>query len=224
MRTVFVNPRRRTRRKRKTTTRRRRRNAPSLMGRARRTYGRRRRAAPAWARPMRRRRKRNVGITSFVAPTGNPLILSNPRHRRRSKSNPKLNLKTVMNKILTFGGGGALGYAVNQFGLSNIENDWGRRAAQAGTAVLGSMFLKGELGAAFAGATMYPLMADLAAFTGLVGIPTEADLDELSADLEQALGEGGEVGEGDGELYIDDELDTPIDDFEPMANDNLVDW
>ncbi len=174
--------------------------------RRRRSYARKR--APSRKRTTRRRR-RNAGITSFV-PQQNPLILSNPRHRRRRRSNPKLNLKRVFDKVLTYGGGGALGYAVNQYGLSMIENDWLRRGAQVLTAVGGSMFLKGELGAAFAGSTMYPLMADIAMYTGLVGVPTEADLNELAADL-NAL-------QDTEELYIDD--------FEPMPSDDeaLVAW
>ncbi len=166
---------------------------------------RRRRRSYAKRRPAtRRRRRRNAGITSFTRQ--NPLILSNPRRRRRSRRNPKLNMKTIFNKTLTFGGGAVLGYGVNQFGLSNIENDWMRRAGQVAAAVAGSMFLKGELGAAFAGATLYPLVADVAMYTGLVAVPTEADLDELSADLEDALLEHGGMLEegGDEELYIED--------------------
>ena len=177
---------------------------------------RRRRRSYARKRPTtkrRRSRRRNSGpgaaITSFV-PQSNPLILSNPRHRRRKRNPQRLNLKRVVDKVLTYGGGGALGYAVNQYGLSMIPNDWLRRGAQVVTAVVGSMFLKGELGAAFAGSTMYPLMADIAMYTGLVGVPTEADLNELAADL-NAL-------QDTEELYIDD--------FEPMPSDEeaLVAW
>jgi len=166
--------------------------------RRKRTYARRRPAT-------RRRRRRNAGVTSFVKQ--NPLILSNPRRRRR-RSNPKLNLKTIFNKTLTFGGGAVLGYGVNQFGLSNIENDWMRRAGQVAAAVMGSMFLKGELGAAFAGATLYPLVADVAMYTGLVAVPTEADLDELAANLEDALG-NNMLGEGEEYLQIEDYNEVP---------------
>lgn len=215
MRTVFVNPRRRTKRtarKRKPASRRRKRNTSPMAANPRRRRRRSYRRKPVTRR--RRSRRRNAGITSFTdaGARGNPLILSNPRRRTRRR-NPRLNLKTIINKTLTYGGGGALGYAVNQFGLSNIENDWLRRGAQLATAVVGSMFLRGELGAAFAGSTLYPLMADVAMYTGLIATPTEADLDELAADLDTALGEDTE------ELYIDD--------FEPMedgADEPLVAW
>lgn len=176
------------------------------MANPRRTR-RRRRTTPRRRRTYRRRR-RNAGVTSFVQP--NPLILSNPRRRRRR--NPKPNLKKILNNTLVYMGGGALGYGVNQFGLSMIANDWVRRGAQIATAVTGAMFLKGDLGASFAGATMYPLMADLAMYTGLVAVPTSDDLDELSADLEAAL----EADLEDDELYIDD--------FEPMMDEELVAW
>ena len=168
---------------------------------------RRRRAARR--RPVRRRRRRNAGITPFVANPvrrrrrrRNPLILSNPRRRRRR--NPKLNLKGVFNRVLTYGGGGALAYAANQFGLRNIQNDWLRRAAQAGAAVLGSTFLKGEMGAAFAGGMMYPLMGDLALMLGVVSAQ-DYDINALSADLESALA-GSELSadlNDVDELYID---------------------
>lgn len=170
---------------------------------------RRRRTTPRRRRTYRRRR-RNAGVTSFTA-QGNPLILSNPRRRRRRR-NPRMNLKKILNDTMVFMGGGALGYGVTQFGLSQIQNDWVRRGAQAGTAVLGATFLKGNLGASFAGAVMYPLIADLAMYTGLVAIPTSADLDELSADLESAL---LEADLEDDELYIDD--------FQP-AGGELYDW
>lgn len=163
--------------------------------RRRRTYRR---------RPTRRRRRRRNSAMGFTSQR-NPLILSNPRRRRR-RSNPRLNLKTVVNKVLTFGGGGALAYAANQFGLRNIENDWLRRGAQAATAVAGSMFLKGEMGAAFAGGMMYPLMSDLALMLGVV-TAQDYDVAELSAELENALGEGGYLDgvdlEDTDELYID---------------------
>lgn len=172
----------------------------------------RRRRAPR--RRYSRRRRRNAGITPFVSQS-NPLILSNPRRRRRRR-NPKLNLKGLLNDMLVYVGGGGLGYAANQFGLSQIPNDWVRRGSQVATAMVGAYFMKGNLGAAFAGATMYPLIADLAMYTGLVAVPSEADLQELSADLEDAL--QLEASLEDDELYIDD--------FEPMdeGEEELVAW
>lgn len=179
----------------------------------------RRRRRPARRKRYTRRRRRNAGVTAFTnqGARGNPLILSNPRRRRRRR-NPKLNLKRLMSDLLTYTGGGALGYGVNQFGLSQIPNDWVRRGAQVATAMVGAMFMKGNLGASFAGATMYPLIADIAMYTGLVAVPSEADLDELSADLEDALGLEADLE--DDELYIDD--------FEPMydeeGEEELVAW
>lgn len=112
-------------------------------------------------------------------------------------------------------GGGTLGYAVNQFGLSQISNDWGRRASQVLVATAGAYLMKGgSLGASFAGATLYPLIADLAMYTGLVAVPTSDDLLELSADLEDALELEADLE--DDELYIDD--------YEPMYDNELVDW
>lgn len=170
---------------------------------------RRTRRAPRRRRTYRRRR-RNAGITPFVQ-SSNPLILSNPRRRRRvRRRNPKTDLGEIMRDIATHGAGGLLGYGVNQFALSRIQNDWVRRIAQivaaTGGAWLMSDLRKGQLGAAFAGATLYPLMADLAMTMGLVQVPTEADLLELSADLEAAL----EADLEDDELYIDDDEDSIV--------------
>ena len=189
--------------------RRRRRNYSAAMNNPRR------RRRPQRRRRTYRRRRRNAGIAPFTQQ--NPLILSNPRRRRRRR-NPKLNLKRLLNDMLVYTGGGALGYAANQFGLSQIPNDWVRRGSQVATAMVGAYFMKGNLGAAFAGATMYPLIADLAMFTGLVAVPSEADLEELSADLEDALMLEADLE--DDELYIDD--------FEPMydeeGEEELVAW
>lgn len=175
------------------------------MPRRRRRRHRRRNYSAAMANPRRRRRhyrrrRRNAGITPFTQ--SNPLILSNPRRRRHRRRNPKLNIKSMLNNLLVYGGGGLLGYGVNQFALSHIDNNWVRRGAQAGTAILGAYFMRGELGAAFAGATMYPLIADLAMYSGLVAVPTQEDLNELSADLSDAL---LEADLQDDELYIDDD-------------------
>lgn len=191
--------------------RRRRRRAHAANPRRRRR--RRNYARPAAANPRRRRyhrrRRRNAGIAPFVQQ--NPLILSNPRRRRRRR-NPSLNLKNLFENTLVYMGGGVLGYGLNQFGLSQISNDWVRRGAQVVAAVGGAFFLRGQLGASFAGATMYPLIADLAMYTGLVGTPTQHDIEQLSADLSAAL-EADLQGD---ELYIDD--------FEPMPGQTLSAW
>lgn len=172
--TVFVNPSKPRRRRRRKTTRRRRRNVQMKSNPRRK-----------------RRRRRNAGITPFVQPrNANPLILQNPRRRRKRRTNPKMNLNTIFNKILTYSGGSAIGAGANILAIRRIENDWLRNGTRVAAAVLGGMFLRGEMGAAMAGATLYPLFAEIALMTELVGGGgTEADLHELAADLEAALNE-----------------------------------
>ena len=136
----------------------------------------------------RRRRRRNTGIAPFVA-GNNPYILANPRRRRRSNpglSMPRLTVKNVSDKLMKYGGGSLMGVGINVFGLNRIENDYWRNGARISAAVLGGMVLRGELGAAYAGAAMYPVWVEVAAMLNLP-INVEADLDILAADLEQVL-------------------------------------
>lgn len=134
-----------------------------------------------------RRRRRNAGITPFVS---NPLIL-NPRRsfmnrRRRNPGMSMPSLRTATQKVFTYGGGALLGAGANIFAFNKIENDWFRNGARlAGAVFLGPM-LKGEMGAAAAGALLYPVAVELAALVGLP-VETEADLDLLSADLDEVL-------------------------------------
>jgi hypothetical protein len=141
-------------------------------------------------RSTRRRRRRNAGITPFVA--GNPYILSNPPRRRRRR-NPnglarQFTVKRIMDNTLTYGGGAALGTAANLFALNAIEGDWIRNGARYAVAVFGGQMLGKDMGAAFAGATLYPLLTELAAMLNLP-VGTEADLDVLAADLEDIYGD-----------------------------------
>ena len=180
MPTVFVNPSNPVKRRRKRRAPKRKKPA---MARKRTT----RRAAP---KRRIRRRRRNAGIAPFVSSRkSNPLILQNPRRRRRRRSNPSMNVKTFINKTLTYSGGAAVGAGLNILALRRIENDWLRNGARIVAAVASGMFLKGEMGAAAAGATLYPLFAEVALMTNLVPATqaTEADLHELAADLEAAL-------------------------------------
>lgn len=65
------------------------------------------------------------------------------------------------------------------------------------------------MGASFAGATLYPLMADLAMYSGLVPSVAYNDVEGLSADLEASL---LEAGLEDDELYVEghpDEMFVP---------------
>ena len=169
------NPRRR---RRRTTRRRRRRNYSAAVS-SMRTNPRRRR----------RRRRRNAGIRPFVKKS-NPLILqnpNNPRRRRRRRSNPKLNLQKVANKILIYTGGSAIAVGANILAINQIENKWARNGVRVAAAVFAPMFIKGDMGAAFSGAMLYPVVEEMAAELNIV--PQEADLEALAADLEQALNE-----------------------------------
>lgn len=175
MRTVFVNP--------------------SKPRRRRSSKRRAKRRVVAKANPRkrsrRRSRRRNAGITPFVSQR-NPLILSNPRRRtmsRRRRRNPGLpNLKQAATKILQYSGGSAIGAGLNIFLFRNIKNDWLRHGVRILAALGGGMFLSAEMGGAMAGATLYPSFAELALMLGVGGdTSTEADLNELAADLEAAL-------------------------------------
>jgi len=164
MRTVFVNPsRRRSRRSRKVS----------------------RRAAPRKRRASRRRR--NAGIAPFVS-RSNPMILSNPRRRRRNRNPSMPSMKQALMTTLHYGAGSGIGAALNIFVLRHIENDWLRHGVRVLGALGGGMFLPDKMGGAMAGATLYPSLAELAIYAGIGGVPsTEADLNELAADLQDAL-------------------------------------
>ena len=69
---------------------------------------------------------------------------------------------------------------------SSHEQDWMRNGARVGVAVLGGMFLRGEMGAAMAGAAMYPVWVEVAAMLNLP-VGTDADLDVLSDDIDDAM-------------------------------------
>lgn len=189
MRALFVNP---TKRRKKV---RRRRKAPMARTRTRRRVSRR--AAPVRRRrTTRRRRRRNAGIVPFVQ---NPLILNNPRRRRRSNPRLRLSVQQIAGDVLAYGGGSAIGAAVNIMGINRIENVWARNGTRIGAAVLAGMLpaLMGtrgrameKAGAAAAGALMYPVWQEVALqllAPPVAAAETEADLDMLAADLESAL-------------------------------------
>lgn len=165
MRTVFVNPSRRTRRKSRKVTR---------------------RAAP---RKRRASRRRNAGIAPFIG--RNPMILANPHKvsRRRRRSNPSMpTLKQAAMTTLHYGAGSGIGAALNIFVIRHIKNDWLRHSVRILGALGGGMFLPDKMGGAMAGATLYPSLAELAIYAGVAGTAdVQADLNELAADLEDAL-------------------------------------
>lgn len=153
--------------------------------------------------------RRNAGIAPFVQ---NPLILSNPVKRRRRRANPMAlpKLRTSLENGLSYGGGAALALTANTLGLNKIQNTWGRRGAQVGTAIVGGIMMSRKsqsLGGAFAGAMMYPFLQDLAADMLGVGVAAgvatakEADLEALAADLEDVM---EEMEEEDEETDIED--------------------
>lgn len=206
---MFVNPRRRHKRRaaKKRNPRKVKRNA------RRRSHKRSTRKASKQmiVNPRRRRRsshkRRNASVTPFVR--SNPLILRNPRSiRRRRRSNPggNFSLKNILDKGLSYGGGSALGAGINIIGLSKIENKWFRNGARLAAAIGGGILLKGDLGAATAGATLYPMWQEIAVMLSLVSGPKPflpypdghapnaavkvgASLDALSADLQDVLDE-----------------------------------
>jgi hypothetical protein len=144
------------------------------------------------------------------------MILSNPRKRSRRRNmsmtrNPLhgLNLKSIVSKGMTFGGGAAIAVGANALFLNGISNFWARNGARFGGAVLTAGFLKGDLGASAAGAMFYPLMQELAAkFIGTKTVAaTEADLEGLAADLEDVMGELDESDLSDDEMEISDDED-----------------
>ena len=210
MRTIFVNPRRRPKRRSAKRRSAKRENPRRARRTVRRTYKRNARKASKnmIVNPRRRRstkaRRRNP-MVPFVRSL-NPQILRNPGSLRRRRRNPGLNLsiKSILDKSLSYGGGSALGAGVNIIGLSKIENKWFRNGARLGVAVLGGSFLKGDLGAAMAGATLYPMWQEIALMLSLISGPTPfmpyphaeasakssgVSLDALSADLQDVLDE-----------------------------------
>jgi hypothetical protein len=195
-RTVFVNPSRKRGRRRN-----RRRNFSAAMGP---------RANPR--RRRRRSRRRNSGIAPFVQ---NPLIMSNPRRRRRH-SNPlagALSVNNLLNKGLTYGGGAIIAVGANALVLNRVDNVWLRNGLRFGGGILGAALLKGDLGAATAGAMFYPMFQELAA--QLLGkeliTGNEADMDVLAADLEDVMDDLQRSDLSDGDDYEMDLADDQDD-------------
>jgi hypothetical protein len=211
MKTIFVNPRRRKSRKKKSASKK---NPRKIARRTVRknVHRTKRKASKMVINPRRRksRKARRRNIAPFVRSLNNPLILRNPgsirRRRRRNPDGMKLDMKSILDKSLSYGGGSALGVGVNIIALNKIEDKWMRNGARLVVGVLGGGFLKGDLGAAAAGALLAPMWQEIAialAITdkealeikdGTVLEPTTpppltASLDMLSADLQDVLDE-----------------------------------
>ena len=138
--------------------------------------------------------------------------MSNPRRRRRH-SNPltsALTLKNLVNKGLTFGGAAVIAVGANALVLNRVDNFWLRNGSRFGGGIVAAAFLKGDLGAATAGAMFFPMFQELAA--KLLGktlvTGTEADMDVLAADLEDVMDDLGADLQGDD----DDEMGVSLSD------------
>lgn len=152
-----------------------------------------------------RKKRRNAGIAPFVR---NPLIMSNPPRRRKRKRNPmdSLDIKTIINKSLTYAGGAGMAVATNAFILNRVDNFWARNVSRLGLAVVGAAFIPNrELGAASAGAMFYPLIQELMAkMLGQSAVTgTEADMDVLAADLEDIMDDLDESDLSDDDYEVD---------------------
>ena len=171
MRTLFVNPTKRHKKTRKNPKRR----------------AAKRRTSHALVAP-RRKRRRNAGITPFVS-SSNPLLVPNPRRRRKVRRNPLSSPKKLIEETLLNIGGAAIGVGANYFAINKIDNVWARNGARAAAAVGAGMLIPGRLGSAASGAMLYPSILELVDhfLSGKGWGEKEADLDMLSADLEDLL-------------------------------------
>lgn len=210
MRTIFVNPRKRPKRKsaKRKSAKRKSTKRKTIRRSTRRAKTRNARKASKHmivnphGRKRRVSRRKNASITPFVK-SSNPMLRNSSIRRRRKNPGLNLSIKSILDKGLSYGGGSALGAGVNIIGLSKIENKWFRNGARLATAIVGGSFLKGDLGAAMAGATLYPMWQEVALMLSLIegqrpfmpypsggaAKETSASLDLLSADLQDILDE-----------------------------------
>jgi len=184
MRTVFVNPAKKRRRTRK-----------------HRTYRLTRRGSSITVK------RRNAGITPFIS---NPLIMDNPRRRRRARRNPSM--RGLFSEIMMLMGGALGGAGLNRIGISHISNFYARNGARVGAAgLLAYLGGRSPLTAAAAGATLAPMLADIEmhmASTTATKNPREL-AEELSALLEADL--------SDDDLSDDEMSDDDLSGVEEMT-------
>jgi hypothetical protein len=103
-----------------------------------------------------------------------------------------MNIQRAANRILTYAGGSAIAVAADILALKKIENVWARNGIRVVAAAFAPMFLKGDMGSAFSGAILYPVVEEMAAELNI--LDNEADLECLAADLEAALDDVDEYG------------------------------
>jgi hypothetical protein len=133
-----------------------------------------------------------------------------------------LSLKSIVNKGLTYGAGAAIAVGANALLLNRVDNFWFRNLARFGGGVVGAAFLKGDLGAATAGAMFYPMFQEFAAkmLGGTTVTGTDADMDVLAADLEDVLDNLDQSDlSDDGDYEADLEADE---DLEADATDDIL--
>jgi hypothetical protein len=194
MRTVFVNPasKRHSKKRRKRTSRKGRRKSYHFKG-ARITGTVR----------------RNAGITPFVA---NPMILSNPRRRRRHRRNPS---GAMLNDLAYIFGGAVGGAALNRLAFNHVNHFYVRNGARiAAAAVLAYIGGRNPLTAAAAGATLAPLIPDVEMMLG--SSAPKKNPRELAAELSAML---------EADLSSDEVIDADLSDegTEDDLDDDLID-
>ncbi len=192
MRTVFVNPasRRRTRKRRRSHGRRSKRKAYHFKG-------------AKFSGTVRR----NAGIVPFVQ---NPMILSNPRRRRRRR-NPS---QAILQDLGWIFGGTIGGAALNRLAFNHMTNFYARNGARVvSAALLAYMGGRNPLTAAAAGATLAPLIPDVEMLMGSAPTKNPRELAaELSAMLSADLGDD-EILQDD----LDDDLNDDLEGVEEMT-------
>jgi hypothetical protein len=84
--------------------------------------------------------------------------------------------------------------------LRRIENVWLRNGARVVLAAAAGALFQNTFGGATGGAMLYPLMTEIAIQTNMLGEPTatEADIEEISADIEDLLDDDDS---DDGDLF-----------------------
>lgn len=165
-----------------------------------------RRRARAASRPKARKvrhrsRRRNAGITPFIQ--SNPMIIRNPKRRsssRKRRRNPDFRIKPMLMNTVQMVGGAGVGAGVNLLALRRVTNPWLRNGLRVALAAACGAVFQNTFGGATGGALLYPTMTELAIMSNIMGeaTATEADINELSADIEDLLDDDDS---DDGDLF-----------------------
>lgn len=152
-------------------------------------------------------------MTPFVS---NPMILSNPRRRRRRR-NPS---HTLVGHLFYILGGTAGGAALNRLAFNQIENIYFRNGARVLSAsILAYIGGSNNLTAAAAGALLAPIVPEIENHltTPAAKAPEKKNPRELAAELSALL----EADLSDGDELSDDEMSDELDD--DLIDDDLID-